>query len=195
MYFGFYLFCLIPKVFRNFHIVIIVVIVLHVRTWIQILVYLFILQEHNFHPVEIKYGLLQLAEGLSFLHDDARLFHGNLTPENVIINHKGEWKLGGFHFCCYAQYTSSAQVRMYYHITLVHTHACTYTYTHTHTHTHNTCTCVQTHKPCNFETAYPVVQPLDRSMYSSYHPTKARSIALPASIEFRQRKRNLQKGG
>ena len=138
MYFGFHLFCLIPKVFRNFHIVIIVVIVLHVRTWIQILVYLFILQEHNFHPVEIKYGLLQLAEGLSFLHDDARLFHGNLTPENVIINHKGEWKLGGFHFCCYAQYTSSAQVRMYYHITLVHTHACTYTYTHTHTHTHTT---------------------------------------------------------
>ena len=119
--------------------------VLHVHTWIQILVYLFILQEHNFHPVEIKYGLLQLAEGLSFLHNDARLFHGNLTPENVIINHKGEWKLGGFHFCCYAQYTSSAQVNMYYHITLVHAHACTYTYTHartthahayTHTHTH-----------------------------------------------------------
>ena len=109
---------------------------IYVHTYVQLLVYLFILQEHNFHPVEIKYGLLQLAEGLSFLHNDARLFHGNLTPENVIINHKGEWKLGGFHFCCYAQYTSSAQVSMYYHITLVYTHACTYTYTHTHTHTH-----------------------------------------------------------
>ena len=71
------------------------------------------LQEHQFHPVEVKYGLLQLAEGLSFLHNDARLFHGNLTPESVIINHKGEWKLGGFHFCCYTQYTSSAQVSMY----------------------------------------------------------------------------------
>ena len=71
------------------------------------------LQEHQFHPVEVKYGLLQLAEGLSFLHNDAKLFHGNLTPEIVIINHKGEWKLGGFHFCCYTQYTSSAQVSMY----------------------------------------------------------------------------------
>ena len=67
-------------------------------------------QEYEFHPVEVKYGLLELAEGLSFLHNGVRMLHGNLIPGNVIINRNGEWKLVGFNFCCFTQYASDAQV-------------------------------------------------------------------------------------
>jgi len=39
--------------------------------------------------------MLQVAKALSFLHDDAKLVHGNLTPEAVVINAKarqdGRW--------------------------------------------------------------------------------------------------------
>uniref|UniRef100_A0A8C4QA10 Protein kinase domain-containing protein n=1 Tax=Eptatretus burgeri TaxID=7764 RepID=A0A8C4QA10_EPTBU len=54
--------------------------------------------EHELYNVETKYGLLQLAEGLSFLHNSVRMIHGNLTPENVILNKNGAWKIMGFDF-------------------------------------------------------------------------------------------------
>lgn len=38
--------------------------------------------------VEIQKGLSQLAKGLQFLHESAKLVHGNLTPEAVVINAK-----------------------------------------------------------------------------------------------------------
>lgn len=46
--------------------------------------------------VEIKYGLMQIAEGLSFLHKNAKLLHRNICPENIILNTNGAWKIGGF---------------------------------------------------------------------------------------------------
>ncbi|KDE06107.1 SCY1 protein kinase [Microbotryum lychnidis-dioicae p1A1 Lamole] len=46
--------------------------------------------------VEIQKGLSQLAKGLHFLHESAKTIHGNLTPEAVVINAKGDWKLSGF---------------------------------------------------------------------------------------------------
>lgn len=47
--------------------------------------------------VEIQKGLLQVSRGLEFLHS-ARMVHGNLTPDSILINAKGDWKLGGFAF-------------------------------------------------------------------------------------------------
>ena len=49
--------------------------------------------------VEIKYGLLQLCEGLTFLHDSVKLLHRNVSPESIILNHQGAWKIFGFDFC------------------------------------------------------------------------------------------------
>ena len=49
--------------------------------------------------VEIKYGLLQLCEGLAFLHDSVKLLHRNISPESIILNHQGAWKIFGFDFC------------------------------------------------------------------------------------------------
>ena len=52
----------------------------------------------EFYDIEIKYGLLQLAEGLQFLHKDARILHRNICPENILVNRNGIWKLAGFDF-------------------------------------------------------------------------------------------------
>ncbi|GAA5900963.1 hypothetical protein JCM8208_007576 [Rhodotorula glutinis] len=46
--------------------------------------------------VEVQKGLSQLGKGLQFLHESAKLVHGNLTPDAVVINAKGDWKLSGF---------------------------------------------------------------------------------------------------
>lgn len=48
--------------------------------------------------LEVKHGLLQIAESLDFLHSNARLVHRALSPENVFITSNGAWKLGGFGF-------------------------------------------------------------------------------------------------
>ncbi|XP_055375118.1 SCY1-like protein 2 [Condylostylus longicornis] len=54
--------------------------------------------EDKLSDLEIKYGLLQLIEGLNFLHSEMKIVHCNLTPNNVIINQNGKWKLFGFDF-------------------------------------------------------------------------------------------------
>lgn len=38
--------------------------------------------------VEIQKGLSQIGKGLQFLHESAKLVHGNLTPDSIIINAK-----------------------------------------------------------------------------------------------------------
>ncbi|KWU45604.1 hypothetical protein RHOSPDRAFT_10912, partial [Rhodotorula sp. JG-1b] len=53
-------------------------------------------QDLELDEVEIQKGMSQLGKGLQFLHESAKLVHGNLTPEAVIINAKGDWKLSGF---------------------------------------------------------------------------------------------------
>ncbi|PON95167.1 Phosphorylase kinase, gamma catalytic subunit [Trema orientale] len=48
--------------------------------------------------LEVKHGLLQIAESLQFLHSNARLIHRAISPENVLITSSGAWKLAGFGF-------------------------------------------------------------------------------------------------
>ena len=52
----------------------------------------------EFYEIEIKYGLLSLAEGIAFVHNDAKILHRNICPESVIISKRGSWKLFGFEF-------------------------------------------------------------------------------------------------
>jgi SCY1-like protein 2 len=42
--------------------------------------------KYKLHDIEIKYGLMQLCEGLGFLHNECKLLHRNICPESVIIN-------------------------------------------------------------------------------------------------------------
>ena len=53
---------------------------------------------YKLEPLEIKYGLLQVAEGLSFLHNSGRLLHRNLCLETIIVNSQGAWKISGFDY-------------------------------------------------------------------------------------------------
>jgi SCY1-like protein 2 len=56
------------------------------------------LKDLELGQLEIKHGLLQLAESLSFLHTNARLIHCAISPESVYITASGAWKLAGFGF-------------------------------------------------------------------------------------------------
>jgi SCY1-like protein 2 len=58
--------------------------------------------------LEIQKGLLQLAKGLQFCHQDAHLVHGNLTPDSVFVNTKGDWKLGGLAFSMFTNRPSGS---------------------------------------------------------------------------------------
>lgn len=62
--------------------------------------------EKKLFDIEIKHGILQLIEGLKFLHSDAKIVHRNLTPESIIINKQRSWKLFGFDFCLAGQQKS-----------------------------------------------------------------------------------------
>uniref|UniRef100_A0A7M4DVF8 SCY1 like pseudokinase 2 n=1 Tax=Crocodylus porosus TaxID=8502 RepID=A0A7M4DVF8_CROPO len=57
------------------------------------------IKEYKLYDVEMKYGLLQVSEGLSFLHSSVKMVHGNITSENIILNKSGAWKIMGFDFC------------------------------------------------------------------------------------------------
>ncbi|XP_053988930.1 SCY1-like protein 2 [Hylaeus anthracinus] len=68
-----------------------------------------VLKDYKLHEIEIKYGLLQLGEGLAFLHGDVKLVHRNLCPESVVINSHGAWKIFGFDFCALNQSMEGTQ--------------------------------------------------------------------------------------
>ena len=45
-------------------------------------------RELEIDELEIQKGMLQIAQGLEFLHESAHLVHGNLTPEAIYVNVK-----------------------------------------------------------------------------------------------------------
>ncbi|CAF0785506.1 unnamed protein product [Rotaria sordida] len=53
-------------------------------------------EDYKLYDVEIRYGIVQLCEGLKFLHNEVKLLHRNISPESIIINTNGAWKLSGF---------------------------------------------------------------------------------------------------
>lgn len=57
------------------------------------------LKNYQLYDIEIKYGLMHIAEGLAFLHNDVKLLHRNVCPESIIVNQQGAWKIFGFDFC------------------------------------------------------------------------------------------------
>ncbi|KAI1111295.1 kinase-like domain-containing protein [Nemania sp. NC0429] len=56
-------------------------------------------RELEIDELEIQKGLLQVSKALEFLHENAGLVHGNLTPESILINAKSDWKISGLAFC------------------------------------------------------------------------------------------------
>lgn len=62
------------------------------------------LREYDLSEVEHAMGFLAISEALAFLHNDAALIHGNLSPNSVFVSKGGRWKLGGFHFGGHVKY-------------------------------------------------------------------------------------------
>ncbi|AEO58982.1 hypothetical protein MYCTH_116348 [Thermothelomyces thermophilus ATCC 42464] len=56
-------------------------------------------REIEIDELEIQKGLLQVSKALEFLHENAGIVHGNLTPDAILINAKSDWKLSGLAFC------------------------------------------------------------------------------------------------
>ncbi|KAI3317725.1 ARM repeat-containing protein [Xylariaceae sp. AK1471] len=56
-------------------------------------------RELEIDELEIQKGLLQVSKALEFLHENAGLVHGNLTPDSIMINAKSDWKISGLAFC------------------------------------------------------------------------------------------------
>jgi SCY1-like protein 2 len=44
-----------------------------------------------------------LIEGLSYLHNSAKILHGNLNPNCVYVGTNQQWKIGGFEFSVLAK--------------------------------------------------------------------------------------------
>ncbi|TID21339.1 Mitochondrial outer membrane protein [Venturia nashicola] len=55
-------------------------------------------REIEIDELEIQKGLLQVGKGLEFMHESAGLVHGNLTPDAIFVNAKGDWKISGLGF-------------------------------------------------------------------------------------------------
>ncbi|TAQ87190.1 hypothetical protein B7494_g4506 [Chlorociboria aeruginascens] len=55
-------------------------------------------REVEIDELEIQKGLLQISKALEFLHDNAGLVHGNLTPDAIFVNAKSDWKISGLSF-------------------------------------------------------------------------------------------------
>ncbi|XP_037045286.1 SCY1-like protein 2 [Bradysia coprophila] len=55
-------------------------------------------REYNFLDIELKYGILQITEALSFLHYSGHVIHRNVCPSSILVTKKGTWKLAGLEF-------------------------------------------------------------------------------------------------
>uniref|UniRef100_T1HAT6 Protein kinase domain-containing protein n=1 Tax=Rhodnius prolixus TaxID=13249 RepID=T1HAT6_RHOPR len=55
-------------------------------------------KEYHFLDIELKYGILQITEALSFLHYSGHVLHRNVCPSSILVTKKGTWKLGGLEF-------------------------------------------------------------------------------------------------
>lgn len=56
-------------------------------------------REIEIDELEIQKGLLQISKALEFLHENAGLVHGNLTPDAILVNAKSDWKISGLSYC------------------------------------------------------------------------------------------------
>ncbi|ROV96623.1 hypothetical protein VPNG_09028 [Cytospora leucostoma] len=56
-------------------------------------------REIEIDELEIQKGLLQISKALEFLHENAGLVHGNITPDAILVNAKSDWKMSGLSFC------------------------------------------------------------------------------------------------
>ncbi|XP_031640158.1 SCY1-like protein 2 isoform X1 [Contarinia nasturtii] len=55
-------------------------------------------KEYSFLDMELRYGLLQITEALTFLHYSGHVIHRNVCPSSILVTKRGTWKLSGLEF-------------------------------------------------------------------------------------------------
>ncbi|PRW61454.1 SCY1 2 [Chlorella sorokiniana] len=70
-------------------------------------------RELRLSELEIKHGLLQVADTLHFLHSEAGLVHKGLCPSTILITQSGSWKLAGFGFSSPLDYAAAPGQSVY----------------------------------------------------------------------------------
>eukprot|EP01134_Creolimax_fragrantissima_P007322 CFRG7322T1 len=50
--------------------------------------------------LECQWGLHQILKALIFLNNDAKMAHNAVSTSTIVVTSAGEWKLGGFDYCC-----------------------------------------------------------------------------------------------
>ncbi|XP_041357595.1 SCY1-like protein 2 [Gigantopelta aegis] len=56
------------------------------------------LKDYVFIELEIKHGILQITEALSYLHCTEQMLHRNICPQSILVTKRGVWKLAGLGF-------------------------------------------------------------------------------------------------
>ncbi|KAJ3394132.1 SCY1-like protein 2 [Lobulomyces angularis] len=72
-------------------------------------------EKYELDELEIQKGILQLIKALQFLHTN-KIIHGNVSPQAIYINSKGDWKLSGFNFSTNTTTTTTPQ-DIYHYLT------------------------------------------------------------------------------
>ncbi|NP_001335518.1 Protein kinase domain-containing protein [Caenorhabditis elegans] len=62
-----------------------------------------VVTDESLDRLEIKLGVLQIIDGMSYLHNSAKMLHGNLTPDAIYVTATKTWKIGGFSFAVNAK--------------------------------------------------------------------------------------------
>eukprot|EP01053_Blabericola_migrator_P002801 Blabericola_migrator_1__2800@NODE_17_length_22983_cov_74_609923_g14_i0_p4_GENE_NODE_17_length_22983_cov_74_609923_g14_i0NODE_17_length_22983_cov_74_609923_g14_i0_p4_ORF_typecomplete_len766_score128_01Pkinase/PF00069_25/2e09Pkinase_Tyr/PF07714_17/3_3e07Cnd1/PF12717_7/0_00011Cnd1/PF12717_7/5_5CLASP_N/PF12348_8/0_96CLASP_N/PF12348_8/0_029Adaptin_N/PF01602_20/1_6e02Adaptin_N/PF01602_20/0_00035HEAT_2/PF13646_6/0_72Kinaselike/PF14531_6/0_18Kinaselike/PF14531_6/1_6e03Arm_2/PF04826_13/0_16ParcG/PF10274_ len=50
-------------------------------------------------PSSLTWNLYVLADGIAFLHQTVKAYHGAICPKSVFVTRHGEWKIGGLDLC------------------------------------------------------------------------------------------------
>ncbi|VDK42112.1 unnamed protein product [Anisakis simplex] len=57
-----------------------------------------IVADKGMDNLEMRLGILQIIDGLSYLHNSVKVLHGNLTPSSIYVTASRLWKIAGFAF-------------------------------------------------------------------------------------------------
>lgn len=52
--------------------------------------------EYEGHHTQTLFNLMDLLRALKYLKTYHRMSHGNINPNNILIDHQGNWKLSNF---------------------------------------------------------------------------------------------------
>eukprot|EP00357_Protocruzia_adherens_P036390 CAMPEP_0115017624 /NCGR_PEP_ID=MMETSP0216-20121206/28242_1 /TAXON_ID=223996 /ORGANISM="Protocruzia adherens, Strain Boccale" /LENGTH=554 /DNA_ID=CAMNT_0002388505 /DNA_START=77 /DNA_END=1737 /DNA_ORIENTATION=+ len=65
--------------------------------------------------LEMKLNILDVVEGITFLHNDAKIIHLGISPENIYVTQSGKWKISGFSMAVTNSYESEVEVNFEYY--------------------------------------------------------------------------------